>query len=605
MCGIYLSNLPLTEENLKGKLRSVAHRGPDFTGIFQLDGLSFGHTRLSILDLDKRSNQPMIHEDYILVFNGEIYNYKTLKKELVELGHVFTTEGDSEVLLKSYKQWGKALLPKLNGMFAFSIYDKRNNEIFSARDRLGVKPFYYSWDNGTFEICSQINPLAENKTIDGEAIAIYLQTGYIPSPWSIFREVKKLKPGFSMLINLDENEIAFDQYWELKKVKTTNLSYEEAKNELHTLLKDAVKIRLQSDVPYGSFLSGGIDSALVSSIANKVENGNLKTFTIGFDNPEYDESTLSHTFSTIIGSTHQQTLCSAKDLIDLLPVFFKIYGEPFADSSAIPSLLLNKSTKPHVTVALSGDGGDESFLGYNHFEWLSKVNLFLQIPYLVRKFLARLLPMQWLGKRGQGIKNIMSYKNNDNFIEGIFTGFGQLLLKQKSLNWLEEFKQFKFLSKNPIQRAADLNIKLWLENDSNVKVDRASMAFGVEVRSPFLDYRVIEFARTLPISYRFYQGKRKRILRDILSEYIPEEIFDAPKKGFGIPLAQWMRNELKEDVILNLNDDFLNSIEGLNSKMVKKFMQLHFRNKGDYSTYLWRVYVLSKWFTNNNYFEKK
>ena len=605
MCGIYLSNLPLTEENLKGKLRSVAHRGPDFTGIFQLDGLSFGHTRLSILDLDKRSNQPMIHEDYILVFNGEIYNYKTLKKELVELGHVFTTEGDSEVLLKSYKQWGKALLPKLNGMFAFSIYDKRNNEIFSARDRLGVKPFYYSWDNGTFEICSQINPLAENKTIDGEAIAIYLQTGYVPSPWSIFREVKKLKPGFSMLINLDENEIAFDQYWELKKVKTTNLSYEEAKNELHTLLKDAVKIRLQSDVPYGSFLSGGIDSALVSSIANKVENGNLKTFTIGFDNPEYDESTLSHTFSTIIGSTHQQTLCSAKDLIDLLPVFFKIYGEPFADSSAIPSLLLNKSTKPHVTVALSGDGGDESFLGYNHFEWLSKVNLFLQIPYLVRKFLARLLPMQWLGKRGQGIKNIMSYKNNDNFIEGIFTGFGQLLLKQKSLNWLEEFKQFKFLSKNPIQRAADLNIKLWLENDSNVKVDRASMAFGVEVRSPFLDYRVIEFARTLPISYRFYQGKRKRILRDILSEYIPEEIFDAPKKGFGIPLAQWMRNELKEDVILNLNDDFLNSIEGLNSKMVKKFMQLHFRNKGDYSTYLWRVYVLSKWFTNNNYFEKK
>ena len=213
--------------------------------------------------------------------------------------------------------------------------------------------------------------------------------------------------------------------------------------------------------------------------------------------------------------------------------------------------------------------------------------------------------MQWLGKRGQGIKNIMSYKNHDNFIEGIFTGFGQLLLKQKSLNWLEEFKQFKFLSKNPIQRAADLNIKLWLENDSNVKVDRASMAFGVEVRSPFLDYRVIEFARTLPISYRFYQGKRKRILRDILSEYIPEEIFDAPKKGFGIPLAQWMRNELKEDVILNLNDDFLNSIEGLNSKMVKKFMQLHFRNKGDYSTYLWRVYVLSKWFTNNNYFEKK
>jgi asparagine synthase (glutamine-hydrolysing) len=195
----------------------------------------------------------------------------------------------------------------------------------------------------------------------------------------------------------------------------------------------------------------------------------------------------------------------------------------------------------------------------------------------------------------------LSYKNHNNFIEGIFTGFGPLLLKKKSLSWLNEFKQFKFLSNLPLQRAADLNIKLWLENDSNVKVDRASMAFGVEVRSPFLDYRVIEFARTLPISYRFHNGKRKRILRDILAEYIPEQTFNAPKKGFSIPLANWIRNELKEDIIQHLNDDFLNRIKGLNVKAVKKFMQLHFNNKGDYSAYIWRVYVLSKWYKNNPY----
>ena len=599
MCGIYITNLPLKEEKLKIKLDWISHRGPDFIGTFQQDDLSFGHTRLSILDLDSRSNQPMIHEDYVLVFNGEIYNYKTIKAELLELGETFSTQGDSEVLLVGYKRWGKNLVAKLNGMFAFSIYDKKNKEIFSARDRLGVKPFYYSWDKGLFEICSQIKPLSEGKTIDQEAIEIYLQTCYVPSPWSIYKEVRKLKPGFIMTMKLDSQEIEFEQYWELQTPQQSTLSYEEAKEELHELLKDAVKIRLQSDVPYGSFLSGGIDSALVSAIANKEENGNLKTFTIGFDNPEYDESTLAGTFSEIIESDHQETICSAKDLIDLLPTFFKTYGEPFADSSAIPSLLLNKTTKPQVTVALSGDGGDESFFGYNHFEWSTKVKLFFKIPYVIRKIFAIIVPLNWLGKRGLGIKNILKYKNFDNFIEGIFTGFGSFLLTRKSNAWLDEYKLFKTLSDLPLQRAADLNIKLWLENDSNVKVDRASMAFGVEVRSPFLDYRVIEFARTLPVSYRFHNGKRKRILRDILNEYIPENIFDVPKKGFAIPLADWMRNELKEDILLHLNDEFLESIKGLNVKRVNKFMQLHFANKGDYSAYIWRVYVLAKWFKKN------
>lgn len=599
MCGIYLTNIPLEKEELDIKLTWISHRGPDYKGILQQDDLSYGHTRLSIIDLDSRSNQPMIHEDYILVFNGEIYNYQAIKTELLELGETFFTKGDSEVLLIGYKRWGKDLVYKLNGMFAFSIYDKKKKEVFSARDRLGVKPLYYNWSNGVFEICSQIKPLAANKTIDQEAIEIYLQTGYVPSPWSIYKEIRKLKPGFIMTMKLDSQEIEFEQYWELQSPNETSLSYQEAKEELHELLKDAIKIRLKSDVPYGSFLSGGIDSALVSAIANKEANGNLKTFTIGFDNPEYDESKLAKTFSKIIGSSHQETICSAKDLIELLPVFFETYGEPFADSSAIPSLLLNKTTKPMVTVSLSGDGGDESFLGYNHFDWSNKLKIVLKIPYFFRRLISIIFPFQWLGKRGQGIKNILKYKNLDNFIEGIFTGFGPLLLKHKNLVWLEEFKLFKTLSDYPLQRAADLNIKLWLENDSNVKVDRASMAYGVEVRSPFLDYRVIEFARTLPVSYRFHNGKRKRILRDILNEYIPANVFDVPKKGFAIPLADWMRNELKEDIQSHLTEEFLDSIKGLNVKRVKNFMRLHFANKGDYSAYIWRVYVLSKWFKNN------
>lgn len=600
MCGIYLTNIPLKKEKLKIKLEGIAHRGPDFTGVFQQDGLSFGHTRLSILDLDERSNQPMIHEDYTLVFNGEIYNYKTLKKELVDLGHVFLTQSDSEVLLIGYKQWGKALVSKLNGMFAFSIYDKCNNEIFSARDRLGVKPFYYSWNNGTFEICSQIKPLAVNKTVDQEAIMIYLQTGYIPSPWSIYSEVKKLRPGYIQIINLEKGEIKEEQYWDLKKVKPTKLSYEEAKNELHDLLIDAVKIRLQADVPYGSFLSGGIDSALVSALANKLENGELKTFTVGFDDKQYDESKLANQFSKILKTNHNEVTCTPSDLLEVLPSFFKFYDEPFADSSAIPSLLLNKTVKPHLTVALSGDGGDESFLGYNHFEWAQKMKYVYLFPSWLRRIGIKILPLSFFGKRADGIKSILAYDNFDDFIEGVFSGFGKLLLLNKDKEWLKKYEGFKFLSDNVIQKLADLNIKLWLENDSNVKVDRASMAYGVEVRSPFLDYRVIEFARTLPIAYRFSNGKRKKILRDILSQYIPENIFDVPKKGFSIPLGKWMKDELKQELNSSLNHKCLDKVDSLNYERVQSLYQLHIKGEGDYSPYLWRVFVLSKWLQEND-----
>jgi len=599
MCGIYLTNKTINENLIKEKLKLIEHRGPDYSGTLKKDGLSFGHTRLSILDLDSRSHQPMIHENYIIVFNGEIYNFEEIKNELKLLGEKFVTQSDTEVLLIGFKIWGKSLVEKLNGMFSFCIYDKSKREIFCARDRLGVKPFYYCWENGIFEICSEIRPLSENKDIDEEAIEIYLQTGYIPSPWSIYKQVKKLKAGYLMILNLESNEIKFEKYWDLKKVKLSKLSYKQAKTKLHELLKDAVKIRLNSDVPFGSFLSGGIDSALVSSIANKQIGGKLKTFTVGFDDPKYDESLLAGAFSKIIGSSHTETKCSAEDLIDLFPVFFSSYGEPFADSSAIPSLLLNKTTKPKVTVALSGDGGDESFLGYNHFDWSWKVKYVFKIPFLIRALVAKVIPFKLAGKRGQGIKNILNYRDFDYFIEGIFTGFGPLLLKNKNTNWLKEYRLFKTLSIDSIQRMADLNIKLWLENDSNVKVDRASMAYAVEVRSPFLDYRIIEFARTLPISYRFQKGKRKRILRDILNEYIPQEIFDVPKKGFSIPIGDWFKNELKDDLIKHLNDDFFNKIECLNVENIKLFMKLHFQNKGDYSTYLWRVYVLSKWYSIN------
>jgi asparagine synthase (glutamine-hydrolysing) len=595
MCGIYLNSRIISTHELKFKLNLLKDRGPDYQGILIKNGLTFGHTRLSIIDLEERSNQPMEIEDYIIVFNGEIYNYEEIKSELIKKGIEFTTQSDTEVLLRGYMLWNEKILDKFNGMFSFVIYDKTNHQLFAARDRLGVKPFYYSWDGKHIEICSMVKPLSENKKLDYEAIEIYLQTGYIPSPWSIYKEVKKLSPGHYLKLDLTNKKLEFHKYWDLEKVKITNKGYIQSKDELKTLLKDAVKIRLRSDVPTACFLSGGIDSALVSSISKEIIGDNLKTFTIGFEEKEFDESRLSKKFAKIIGAKHEEKICTPKDLINLMPKFFEAYDEPFADSSAIPSLLLNKSVKSFATVALSGDGGDESFLGYNHFNWLKKADFIFYVPYFLRKILSYLFPFKIFGKRAEAIRLILRYKKMNDFIAGIFTGFGPLLLKNKSTTWINKYNSYKKLSDHKIQKTADLNIKLWLENDSNVKVDRASMAFSVEVRSPFLDYRIVEFARSLPVDFRFEKGRQKKILRDILNEYIPETVFNVPKKGFSIPIGKWFRNELKSDLIKSLGDDFFNEFSMIDKSRVKKFLKYHLSGKRDYSTYLWRLYVLSKW----------
>ena len=600
MCGIYITNIPFEKNEIVDKLKSIEFRGPDNLGYEKVNNLSFGHLRLSILDLDERSNQPYSFDHLKIVFNGEIYNFEDIKKELEALGYTFETTSDTEVLIKGYSEWGKEILPKLNGMFAFAIYDATNNTIFCARDRMGVKPFFYYWKDGDFEICSQLRPLinAESK-IAKEAVSIYLDCGYIPSPYSIIENVYKLPPGNYMEIDLAKKTKTISEFWNLKPVEIRDISYDEAKKELHELLIDAVKIRLQSDVPLGSFLSGGIDSALVSAIASKISKTPINTFTIGFEDPKFDESKVAAQFAEIIGSNHTETICGPNDALQMLSKFVKVYDEPFADSSALPSLLLNSVTKQHVTVALSGDGGDESFIGYWHLLLVEKFKKISFIPYPIRKLLNKFSWYKVLNTRPETIKGILGAKDENELIVRIFTSFDSLQ-KNQDLSWMKYYNIFKRLAKEPLQRAADLNIKLWLENDSNVKVDRASMASSVEVRSPFLDYRIIEFARTLPLQYRYNNGITKRIVRDILSEYIPEKVFNQPKKGFAIPLGDWIRNELKKEIVENLNDEFLFSVPNLDIQKFKKQMSLHMENKYDYSFSIWKLFVLSKWYKEFN-----
>jgi len=607
MCGIYITNINYKKENVREKLNSIKFRGPDNIGIEKVNNITLGHLRLSIIDLNNRSHQPMCHDNLSLTYNGEIYNYETVKNELIGLGYSFDTESDTEVLLKGYHKWGKGILDKINGMFAFSIYDQKNNTIFSARDRLGVKPFYYFWDDNKFEICSQLRPLInETSKVNKDSISIFLDCGYIPSPYSAIEHIYKLPPGNFMEINLNTNELIISPYWDLVPVKRTKASYNEAKEEVRNLLKDAVKIRLRTDVPIGSFLSGGIDSALVSALAAEISETKINTFSIGFEDPKYDESKVAKEYADILKTNHKTIMCKIEDVLDLIPKYIEVYDEPFADSSGLPSLLLNSATKHHVTVALSGDGGDESFLGYNYFAFLKKNRVIFLLPLFVRKVMIKLRVLDLIrivSKKTIPSKLFLT-KDINQYIIGHFTGYDSFQ-KKRFVKWHKYYSNFKILASNFLQRAADLNIKLWLENDSNVKVDRASMAYSVEVRSPFLDYRVVEKARTLPVKYRFRDNIRKKILRDILTEYIPKEIFDQPKKGFSIPLGNWMRNELKEEITSNLDDDFLNFVPNLNTKKFKQRLNDHMSNKADYKTNIWKLYVLRKWYEEFNFYPKK
>ncbi len=595
MCGIYITNISYQKDEILDKLNSISFRGPNFTGIEKIKHLTFGHLRLSILDLDPRSNQPMVFENLTIVFNGEIYNYKPIRKELQDLGFQFKTESDTEVLLIGYKHWGKKILDKINGMFAFSIYDEDTNKVFSARDRLGVKPFYYSWNNGQFEICSQIKPMLKGKKINDDAVSMFLDCMFIPSPYTIVEEVFKLPPGNYMELDLNTNTLHIEEYWNLKPVKIKYISYETAKQELHELLLDAVKIRLQSDVPIGSFLSGGIDSALVSSMATKVSESQISTFSIGFDDPKYDESSIAEQYAKILNTKQTTTICSPSDILNLIPKLTEVYDEPFADSSALPSLLLNKITKQYVTVALSGDGGDESFMGYDHFDSLVRNKKIIDIPYAIRKILANPALLSLFGMNSHRVKNALNTKTENDFIENIFSRKG-FLLKEKKQEWMTHYQGYKHWSDNFLQKAADLNIKLWLENDSNVKVDRASMAYSVEVRSPFLDYRVIEYARSLPMHFRYEKGRQKKILRDILKEYIPEDVFNQPKRGFAVPIGNWMRHELKEEFISSLNDEFLYKVPNLDVAKFKRLLKEHMEDNQDHTQNIWKLFVLSKWY---------
>lgn len=608
MCGIYgITSNTYSDNQISKKLERTRFRGPDKLDFksFGKNNIIFGHNRLSVIDLDERSNQPFSYQSKIhIVFNGEVYNFKILKSELTQKGYKFHTTSDTEVICAAYMEYGNDFVNKLNGMFAFVIFDEERNKLFAARDRMGQKPFYYKYDGKSIEFSSQLSSIQlfnPNLTISSKAISYYLVWGFVPDPYSIFNEIKKLEPGHSLEYNLDNNNLSVNQYWDIDSIGKTKFdgTYEEAKSTLTELLKDSVSKRLFADVPVGVFLSGGIDSSLVAALATKSTDSKVKTFSVKFNEKGFDESVYAEKVAKHLETDHHTIECNYKQGIDLIENFNYYYDEPFADSSAIPSMLLAKYTRKNVTVALSGDAGDESFIGYERYQWMKKVVLIYKLPSLVRKtasFILEKLPYYKFKTIARGLK----FKTLEDLYLGIVTGI-DLSWLNTSDNYLD-IKELKYLhhrKKNFYERLTDFDLKVYLNGDINTKVDRATMAFSLEARAPLMDYRIIEFARSLPTAYKYEGKNQKRILKDVLYQYAPKEYFDRPKAGFTMPFANWFRNELKDMVLTELDDEGLKQIPNINIKEVKLRIKQHMDGTWNRYPLIWKLLVLKQWLNKN------
>ncbi|WP_411895052.1 asparagine synthase (glutamine-hydrolyzing) [Winogradskyella sp. A2] len=614
MCGIYGSTIKYRDSEINAKLKRTSFRGPDKLGIkrFEWDNntIIFGHNRLAIIDLDSRSNQPFSYFNSVeIVFNGEIYNFQEIKNNLSKKGYNFITTSDTEVICAAYLEYGENCVNHLNGMFAFVIYDKDKQILFGARDRLGQKPFYYYHNGRNFEFASQISSIQlhnDNLSISEYAIRSYLTWETIPDPISIFNEVKKLLPGHSFSFNLINGTLETKEYWNIDYHNSDQFKgcYTDAKSELKNLLSDAVKIRLFADVPVGVFLSGGIDSSLVASMASNTNN-KIRTFSVKFNEKGFDESIYANKVAKHLGTDHNIIECDYNEGLDLIDNFCYYYDEPFADSSAIPSMLLAKHTKKQVTVAVSGDAGDESFLGYHRYRWIDQGRKFMMIPYPMRKILSKLVGLSPYYKL-KIISKYMAFESiNDIYLD---SKVDKSYYRKSDVLDPVEVDELKYLyhnNKNLLERASDFDLKTYLNWDINTKVDRATMAYSLEARSPLMDYRVVEFARSLPTSFKYKGSNQKRILKDILYDYVPSEYFNRPKAGFTIPFKKWFRDELKDYVLSELDDNGLSQIPSINPEQVKAKIKQHMDGTWNHYPLIWKLLVLKQWLNKNKGYEIK
>lgn len=602
---------------LKRMTELLAHRGPDADGHYTDDFAALGHRRLSIIDLAS-GQQPMADCDgrVQIVFNGEIYNFRELRAELDAAGHQFRTQSDTEVILEAYKEWGDEFVERLNGMFAFALWDVATRRMLLARDRVGKKPLYYFTDGARLVFASELKALRVDPdcpdSVDPESLDCYFSLGYIPAPRTIFRGVKKLDPAHLLVFTESGSERR--PYWRLDCSQAGERSPAEVAEQFENILDNAVATRLISEVPLGAFLSGGLDSSLVVSSMSRILGNPVATHTIGFDDAEHSEVELARQIAGHLGTEHREFIVhpSASDVLGKIAWHF---DEPFADSSALPTWYVCEAIRQSVTVALSGDGGDEGFAGYS-FRYLPHVfesRIRSLIPAPLRYMLFAPLGSIWPASRKlpqflrlKSIFENLSRSDVEAFYHDLIwlrEDAREEVYKADFRESLRGFSPFEvvqpFYTRNEAEdalaRSQYTDVNVYMTDDVLAKVDRMSMAHSLEVRSPLLDYRVLEFGLSLQAGHKMNRHQGKLPLRELAARRLPKEIASGKKQGFSIPAARWLRSDLRElaeSAIFNPGGLVLNVLE---ESVVKKFWQEHLRHQRDHSVFLWGLMMLGMW----------
>ncbi len=607
MCGIsgIVNRRAKVEINQLLKMtQTIVHRGPDAEGVFvnNYKTCGLGHRRLSILDLSDAANQPMHSKcgNYSLVYNGEVYNFKEIKETLQNAGIEFFTSSDTEVVLQAFITWGPKCVERFNGMFVFAIWNEREEEIFIFRDRLGVKPLYYSWDEETLYFSSElkaITPFINQKDWDETAIQHYFRLGYIPAPYTIYKAVRKLEEG--AYIQLNKSDFLIKKYWILEeKIDKKTLSDEkEAKSQYHELLKSSVKMRLQSDVPFGVFLSGGIDSSIIAAVAQSISDKPIATFSIGFEEAAFNESEYARKVANHLGTEHHEFVLSHKDIQDLVTEIPSWYDEPFADSSALPTYLVSKMASKKVKMVLTGDGGDEQFMGYGMYDWADRLTTLKTLKWFLKTGLS-LSP----NINHQRASQYFNFKQDEHLPSHIFSvdqGLYSAKSIKKHFSFTEVYatlilgKTNRRLMVSEEQSFHDL--KFYLPGDLLTKVDRASMQNSIEARVPLLDYRLVEFSLNLDEKLKRKNGESKYLLKQVLYDYVPKELFDRPKWGFSIPLNLWLSKELKPLLDKYVNPHELEKYSFYKVDEIMKLKEEYLGGKVYLYNQLWLIIMFNMW----------
>ncbi|MEE2637944.1 MAG: asparagine synthase (glutamine-hydrolyzing) [Acidobacteriota bacterium] len=594
---------------------SLSHRGPDDQGVWVEGGVGLGSRRLAVIDLSPRAKQPMANEDGAIrvVFNGEIYNFLELRHELEHRGHRFRSSSDTETIVHLYEDEGVECVRRLDGMFAFALWDARTATLLLARDRLGQKPLFYRHHGDTLWFGSEPKAIFQDESIhpepDLEAIHHYLTYGYVPSPWSAFKGVRKLEPAHYLTVRRGKTRV--DRYWTLPYEPKRGASEDALVSELDDLLSRAVRRRLVADVPLGALLSGGLDSSAVVALMRRATSGPIKTFSIGFEQPEYDERVYARSVATALGTDHHE-LVVRPDAATLLPKLAYHYNEPFADSSAIPTWCLSRLARRSVTVALSGDGGDESFLGYDRYAAVRLASRLDSLPRPMRvtaAALARWLPdasaksrVTRLRRFARGLDLSPSRRYGrwlsialDEHKRALYApDFARRWLPIDSLGLLEN-RAAESDACSDVERMASTDMGMYLPDDLLVKMDIASMAHSLEVRSPLLDHHVVEFAARLPVALKLRRGTSKYLLRRVVAKTLPAPILMRRKMGFGVPLDYWLRHELRDMSRDLLLDNTAMQRGYFDPAGVQHLLDAHMEGRGQHHARIWGLLALEQW----------